>query len=149
MFRQHPVLSIATTAYLAAVCWLTLNPSINTEESSWLWSTYRALHDYGPTHWVTFDGIEFAVNLVLFIPVGIFFVLLLGRKRWFWAILFGLVGACWIELAQFLWLPERIADVRDVVSNGIGIVVGVLLALLLTARSSRAVHPRAERVAAT
>jgi glycopeptide antibiotics resistance protein len=141
VFRQHPVLSVTTTLYLAAVGWLTLNPSINTEESSWLWWMYVTLSGNQPTEWMTFDGIEFFINLVMFMPVGVFFVLLLGRRRWPLAVVFGVLGSCWIELAQYLWLPDRTADFRDVVSNGMGIILGVGLGLLLTSGSARRAKP--------
>lgn len=141
MFRQHPVLSVITLGYLGVVCWLTLNPSINTEESSWLWWLYRSLTGFEPTSWMTFNGIEFVINVLMFIPVGIFFVLLLGRRMWPLAIVFGIIGSCWIELAQYLWMPDRTADVRDVVSNSVGIVLGVMLALAITAFGPRRVKP--------
>lgn len=132
MFRQHPLVSVVTLAYLAVVGWLTLTPTINTPQASWLWWIYRDIERWGPTSWVTFLGVEFIANILMFVPVGVFFVLLLGRSRWWAAIIFGVIGSCWIELAQYLWLPERTADARDVLSNGIGIVIGVLVAELVT-----------------
>jgi glycopeptide antibiotics resistance protein len=132
MFRQHPLLSVATLAYLGVVGWLTLSPSVNSPEASWLWWLYTTIERWGPTSWVTFLGVEFVANILMFLPVGVFFVLLLGRSRWWAAIIFGVIGSCWIELAQYLWLPDRTADVRDVLSNGIGVIIGVGVAELLT-----------------
>ncbi len=132
MFRQHPIISATTVAYLAVVGWLTLTPSINAPQASWLWWTYRALGRWNPTSWVTFNGVEFVANALMFVPVGVFFVLLLGRSRWWAAIILGIIGSCWIELAQYLWLPERTADARDIFSNGIGMTVGVVIAELIT-----------------
>jgi glycopeptide antibiotics resistance protein len=136
MVRRHPITSVATFAYLGVVCWLTLNPAINTPEASWLWRLYVALEGWGPTSWVSFDEVEFVVNVLIFAPVGVLFVLLLGRSLWWAAIVFGIIGSCWIELAQYLWLTERTADSRDVVSNGIGMVIGVFVAMVVT-RPSR------------
>jgi glycopeptide antibiotics resistance protein len=132
MVRRHPITSVATFAYLGVVCWLTLNPTINTPEASWLWQLYVALEGWGPTSWVSFDEVEFVVNVLIFIPVGVLFVLLLGRSLWWAAIVFGIIGSFWIELAQYLWLTERTADTRDVVSNGIGMLIGVFVAMMVT-----------------
>ena len=142
MFRRHPLLSVVTVLYLGVVGLLTLNPWMNTDESSWLWSGFRMLRGWEPTAWVTFNGVEFVANIIMFLPVGAFFLLLLGRRAWWAAVLFGILGSCWIELAQYLWLPTRTSDGRDVISNGIGIVVGVVLTEIVT-------WPAARRVAAS
>lgn len=145
MFRRHPILTAVTLGYLGVVCWLTLTPSMNADQSSWLWALYRMVRDYEPTQWVTFDGVEFVVNVLLFVPLGMLFLLVLGRRRWWAAILFGILGSCWIELAQYLWLPDRTADVRDVVSNGIGIVIGVVIAAVVSDPESPNAKARARR----
>ena len=41
-----------------------------------------------------------------------------------------------IETAQ-IWIPGRVSDIRDVISNTIGAVVGVLLGLVITAPRAR------------
>lgn len=139
MLKRHPIISVATFAYLGVVCWLTLNPAINSPEGSWLWWLYRSLERWGPTSWVTFAGVEFVINVIVFVPVGVLFLLFFGRRLWWVAIVFGVLGSCWIELAQYLWITERTADARDVLSNSIGIAIGVIAALAFTrpARSRR------------
>ena len=41
-----------------------------------------------------------------------------------------------IETAQ-IWIPGRVSDIRDVISNTLGAVVGVLLGLAITAPRAR------------
>ena len=79
---------------------------------------------------------EFVANVLLFLPFGMFFVLLFGRGRWWLAILLGVAMTVGIEFAQ-QFIPNRVSDPRDILSNSIGTVVGTVLALLLTASKAR------------
>jgi VanZ family protein len=83
--------------------------------------------------------IEFAANIVLFVPLG-FLLTLLFRNPWVGAII-GLVISAGFEIAQIL-VPDRQPTVRDVISNTLGAALGALIAWLvvrhrrLRARSS-------------
>jgi glycopeptide antibiotics resistance protein len=133
VLRRHPFLSLLLAAYLAALAWSTLTPATNSDQAfNVLRQLTTVLQGYPATSWVDFMMVEFAANIVLFVPMGLLLVLLLGRRMW-WACLFtGIIVSCWIELAQGVWLPSRVADPRDLASNGLGTLVGVMLALLLT-----------------
>jgi glycopeptide antibiotics resistance protein len=67
----------------------------------------------------------------MFVPVGLFFLLLLGRRRWWLAILLGVVLTCGIEFAQ-LFIPTRVSDPRDILANSMGALIGVVAALVVT-----------------
>lgn len=67
---------------------------------------------------------------VLFIPVGFLLVLLLGRRRWWSAIGFGVLGAAWVEAAQTIWMPVGYADAWDVVWASAGVLLGVAAGFL-------------------
>jgi glycopeptide antibiotics resistance protein len=86
--------------------------------------------------------VEFLLNVGMFVPLGLFLVLLLGRRAWWLGILFGVGLTVVIEFVQQS-LPSRVSDPRDLVANSIGAAVGVLLALVVTASKARRV--RAER----
>lgn len=77
---------------------------------------------------------------VAFVPVGILLVLLLGRRRWWAAIGFAVLGSAWIEAAQSIWMPVGYAEVIDVVWASAGAVAGVALAAALMSRPSRSMH---------
>ena len=137
MFRRHPVLSLATVGYLVIVGWSTLGPQpINTGNSYWLWRALRFFSSHEATLWLTYDRVEFLANVGMFVPIGIFFVLLFGRRMWFMSIIGGVLLTLGIEFAQ-RFIPGRVSDVRDLVANSLGTVVGVLVALVLTQAKAR------------
>jgi len=133
VFRRHPILSLLTLAYLGALAWVTLTPSSNSDRAfSLLQRIVREFQSHASTDFLTFTRVEFLANIALFVPMGIFVVLLLGRRLWWAGIIAGILASCWIELAQGIWLADRVSDPRDLVSNGLGTLIGVLLALLVT-----------------
>lgn len=136
MFLRHPILSALTLAYLAVVAWLTLTPVSTTFETGLLGRLARVLARHPATEWFTFMRLEFIANIAMFVPFGIFLLLLLGRRRWWLAIVLAVVLTASIEFTQ-QFIPSRVPDMRDLLANGIGAVVGTLLALALTARSAR------------
>jgi glycopeptide antibiotics resistance protein len=145
MFLRHPRLTIATLAYLALVGWITLSPQ-GASPSGPLWQVALFFAHHPATEWITFNLLEFAANIAMFVPIGVFLVLLFGRGRWWLAILFGVVLTLAIEYTQH-FLPTRVSDLRDILANSIGVVAGTLLALLLTIRSARS-RARERRAAA-
>lgn len=149
MFRHHPVLTVVTFVYLGVVGFLTLGPQpLDDGTDSLVWALLRFFARY-PSLNITYSGLEFAANVAMFIPVGLFFLLLLGRRRWWLAIVLGVMLTCGIEFAQ-LFLPGRVSDPRDILSNSVGAVVGVVIALVVTwpAAVRRARERRAQARAA-
>jgi glycopeptide antibiotics resistance protein len=82
------------------------------------------------TAWITFLVVEFAANVALFAPFGMLAVLW-GARAWA-AIVAGLATSGAIELIQLLFLPERVADVRDLLANTLGAALGA--AVLVASR---------------
>lgn len=139
MFLRHPLLSVATFAYLGVVGLITLTPQSGREEDSILWWFTEFFDRHASTEWISYNGLEFFANVLMFVPFGIFFVLLLGRRRWWLAILLGFALTIGIEFAQ-QYIPNRVSDPRDILSNSIGATVGTLLALILTAAKARRIR---------
>jgi glycopeptide antibiotics resistance protein len=72
-------------------------------------------------------------NLLLLLPVGLFGPIALPwLGRWWRVLLVAAVISASIELAQ-LFIPERSADVDDVMFNTVGALLGYWLLLLLRA----------------
>jgi hypothetical protein len=71
-----------------------------------------------------------------FVPVGLMLVLLLGRRRWWAAIVFGMLGAAWLEAAQSVWMPPGYAESMDVLWASLGVVVGVGAGVAIRALST-------------
>ena len=77
------------------------------------------------------ERIEFLANIGLFVPLGVFLLLLVGTRLWFVALMAGIVLTSMIEAVQ-KEIPGRVSDPRDVAANSIGMFAGVALAVLLT-----------------
>ena len=150
MFLRHPFLSVVTMGYLALVGWLTLSPQPGSELSNPLWTLARFFDGHRRTAWITFPVLEFVANIAMFVPIGVFLVLLFGRRKWWLAIVVGVLLSVAIEYAQ-TWLPMRVPDLRDIIANSAGVIVGTVLALLVTARAARRISRqlRADPVAAS
>src|SRR5690606_18450578 len=95
----------------ALVLWVTLRPTTVDAgfdaEIRWL---LRALHRVGVPDWFGYRHLEFTANIGMFVPLGFFSAMLLGR-RCGWALLALPVASVCIETMQLLFLPERFATV--------------------------------------
>jgi len=138
--RRRPVLSAVTVAYLAVVAWITLNPAPgNPAGNPLLRSLLRFVSAVPGLGWVDYVVAEFSANVLMFVPMGLLFTLLLGRWRWWLAVAIGVVATLVIEFSQ-LFLPARFSDPSDLLANTLGTLVGVGIALLLpTVRDGRRV----------
>lgn len=150
MIRQHPLLTTATALYLAVVGWVTLGPQpTGLVRAAGVWQLLGLVREHPSFSWITYALIEFSANVAMFVPVGVLLLLLMGRRRWWAAILSGFVLSVGIEAAQLL-LPGRVSDIRDLVANSLGTALGVLLALVITLpaalRRRRASRPRTGEV---
>lgn len=147
MLFRHPILSLVTVGYLAIVGWLTLGPQpLDDRGRSVLQRIIRYLSGENTMDWITYNLVEFVANIAMFLPVGVLFVLLLGRRKWWLAILLGVALTAAIEFAQ-LYLRDRVTDPRDILANSIGAVIGVLLALIITAGKARRLRKQAAATA--
>lgn len=139
MFLRHPILSVVTFAYLGLVGLVTLTPLSERSEGNLLLRLADFFDRYSATDWISFGFLEFWANVAMFVPIGLFFLLLLGRRRWWLAILLGVALTCGIEFAQ-QFIPNRVSDPRDLQSNSLGAAIGTLLALVLTAAKARRIR---------
>lgn len=144
MFLRHQILSLATLAYLALVGWLTLSPLSGQNQFGFLWDLTEFFERHASTEWITFNVIEFTANVLMFVPIGLFFVLLLGRRQWWLAIVLGVLLTVGIEFAQQN-IANRVSDPRDLVANSMGAIIGTLLALVLTAAKARRIRKASDR----
>ena len=136
MLHRHPFLSVLTLAYLGFVGLVTLTPASTQPDYTGLAARVLARMERYPdldplTSRLSVERIEFLANIGLFVPLGVFLVLLVGTRLWWVAVMAGIVLTGMIESVQKN-IPGRVSDPRDVAANSIGMFVGVALALLLT-----------------
>ncbi|MDQ0822099.1 VanZ family protein [Arthrobacter sp. V4I6] len=91
----------------------------------------KELHQRGMPGWIDYAFVESASNVLLFVPLGILVVWILGRRNWWAGGAAGLVLSALIELAQFVFLPARYPTLLDVAANTAGATLGGLLTLLV------------------
>lgn len=92
----------------------------------------HSMQQYGLPENVRFGHVEAAANVLLFVPLGVLMPLWFKTRRWItaWLMCFALSVA--IESVQILLLSHRVGSVRDVICNGIGAGLGVLLTWVAT-----------------
>ncbi len=136
MLHRHPFLSLLTVLYLGFVGLVTLPPG--SEQPDYSWWAARVLDrlqrypDLDPlTTRLSVERVEFLANIGLFVPLGVFLLLLFGTRGWWVALAAGIVLTSMIENVQRS-IPGRVPDPRDVAANSIGMFLGVALALVLT-----------------
>ena len=121
-----------TGGYLVFVAWLTLTPQpISPADEAFIDEFLARLHSHGYLESLDYDQLEFLANIALFVPIGMFLMLLFGTRLWWLALLACFAMTAFIETAQRA-IPGRVPDGRDLVANSLGAVLGVLLALVLT-----------------
>lgn len=145
MLHRHPFLALVTGAYLLFVAWLTLTPQpISPDQVELVERVLDALQRRGYVESLTLSEVEFGANVALFVPVGVFLLVLFGAGGWWLALLGCVALTVGIESAQ-LGIPGRVSDDRDLVANSLGGAIGVGLALLLTLPATLRRHRVRER----
>ncbi|MEV7931395.1 VanZ family protein [Curtobacterium sp. NPDC089185] len=145
MFRK--LLLLAVTVGYAWVIWrMTLTPQVFTHAQGELVQHAIAwLQRLPHGTWFSYDRVEFLANIGMFVPVGMLAALWLPRRWWLLGAVVAVGLSVGIEVAQALYLPYRVADPRDVLSNGLG---GMLGATLVGLFRSLLPAPRRQRLRA-
>jgi len=81
---------------------------------------------------LTYDRIEFAANILLFVPLGLLLTLILVRNRWL-VLPVAFLATVTIECVQALLLDARTPSVLDIVANTTGACIGILIAVFIDA----------------
>jgi hypothetical protein len=126
---SRPAAATALIAYAAFLAAGTLGASPQT----FFVESAARLRRLDRLDWVTTSDVERAANVLLFVPAGLLLCWLLPRtSRWLvW--LLCVAASVGVEAAQ-LALPGRDATPNDVLTNGLGAAIGVLLHAVLPRR---------------
>ncbi|MFE8884416.1 VanZ family protein [Pseudarthrobacter enclensis] len=106
--------------------------------------TLTYLHRHGIPRWFSYQFVEAAANVLLFIPVGFVSAFSFPHKRWWQIGALGLLVSGCIELGQLLFLHDRFASPTDIVTNTSGAVIGGLLAAFIFKRLEARCLPAAD-----
>ena len=136
MLHRHPFLSLLTLLYVGFIGLVTLTPAEDQPDYQSIAARLLArLQQYPDLHplssRLSIERIEFLANIGLFVPFGVFLLLLVGTRLWPVALAAGIVLTSMIEQVQKS-VPGRVSDPRDVAANSIGMFLGVVLAVALT-----------------
>ena len=110
------ILAIALAVYLLFVGWVTLNPAPpDPARNELLLQLLEVLS-------ISYDALEFTANIGMFVPIGALIAIL--SRHWWIGVVAGLALTCGIEFTQ-QFLPARFPEVRDIVANSLGALIGV------------------------
>jgi VanZ like family. len=98
-------------------------------------------HTQGLPQWVTFGKVEFSANVLMFVPIGLFGALALPRARWL-IVPAAVAMSAVIEAVQAADLPARVGTPRDVIANGVGALIGYLVATIVLTEIHRRIWLR-------
>ena len=121
-----------TGGYLVFVAWLTLTPQpIDANDQQYIHRVLDALHRRGYAETIDYDRLEFLANIAMFVPVGMFLLLLFGAGGWWLAGIGTFAMTVFIETVQ-TQIPGRVSDERDLFANAVGGLIGIAITLVLT-----------------
>ncbi|MDW4573873.1 VanZ family protein [Microbacterium sp. M3] len=131
---RHAIIVMMALGYGIFLAFVVFWPSpIDAPVQGLLERAIAELHERGVPTFIDYDFIESFANILLFIPVGFLFGLMIPLRWWPIALLLGPALSAAIELAQRYVLDERVSTVQDVIANSIGSTIGVLIAVVIRA----------------
>ncbi|MFD4959663.1 VanZ family protein [Microbacterium sp. NPDC058389] len=131
---RHAIILLMALGYGVFLAFMVFWPSpIDEPIQGLLERAISELHERGVPGFIDYDFIESFSNVLLFIPVGFLFALMVPLRWWPVALLLGPALSVGIELIQRYLLDARVSTVDDVIANSIGATIGVLLAVVIRA----------------
>jgi glycopeptide antibiotics resistance protein len=120
------ILAVSLAAYLLFVGWVTLNPAPpDPARNELLLQLLKVLP-------IGYDTLEFTANVGMFVPIGALVAIL--SRHWWIGVVVGIALTCGIEFTQ-QFLPARFPDVRDILANSVGALIGAAGVALVPRRA--------------
>lgn len=124
--------AVLAAAYVLALVMIAFWPTpVDRPVSGNLASVIDWLHVHGMPRFIGYNQIEFAANIVLFMPFG--YIAGIWSRKWWHPFATAFAASFIIELGQEVFLPQRFSSLLDVVANTIGAGLGFALFALLPA----------------
>lgn len=123
---------VLLAAYVIVILFATMWPTpLDQGYGAAIEKVLDVVHRNGVPQWFGYNKLEFSANVAMFIPLGFLAALLLPARVWWLALLICPALSIGIELTQATFLAARFATASDVISNSIGAVLGILIAVVL------------------
>jgi glycopeptide antibiotics resistance protein len=100
------------------------------------------LHAHGVPGWFDYDFVEFAANILLFVPLGALVASLTMHPLWWTSGVAGLTFSLIVEFTQEVFLPGRTGSADDLIANTTGALLGGSMIALLRSRKPQKGQPR-------
>lgn len=131
---RHAIIATMALGYGVFLAFVVFWPSpIDPPVQGLLERAISELHERGVPTFIDYVFIESFANVLLFVPVGFLFGLMVPLRWWPIALLLGPALSATIEVAQRFVLDERVSTVHDVIANSLGATAGVLIAVVIRA----------------
>ena len=117
---------ILLALYLAALALVAFWPTpVDRPAAGRLQAALLALHRAGLPDLVNYSFVEFASNILLFVPIGILAALAFPQFHRGRIVLAAFLASCGMELGQKLFLHDRFPSAMDIVANTAGAMLGL------------------------
>ena len=80
-------------------------------------------------NWLQYNQLEAIANALLYLPLGVFLVVLLPKLRIWWLLPIPVLVSVLAEASQRFFLPARYSTLDDVYHNALGGVIGVVISV--------------------
>ena len=80
-------------------------------------------------NWLQYNQLEAIANALLYLPLGVFLVVLLPKLRIWWLLPIPVLVSALAEASQRFFLPARYSTLDDVYHNALGGVIGVVISV--------------------
>lgn len=84
-----------------------------------------ALHAAGLPKLINYNFVEFASNILMFVPIGVLVALAFPSLHRGRIVMAAFLGSCGMEAGQLLFLSDRFPSAMDIVANTGGALLGV------------------------
>lgn len=137
--RGHAAAALVLGVYAVIVAIVALVPRpLETGLTPWVRGVLGQMHRAGLPGFFSYDLVEYASHLTLFLPLGILLAVTLGRTLTRLAVLAGLGFGALVELCQTMFALNHSVSWIDLLLNVLGVIAGVAVGWWATARGAEA-----------
>lgn len=123
-FRKMQKTTFQTTMYYVFIIYVFTVLAITRVIGSVMWKP--SIGSFVGFSFLELFSMEKLLNVMLFVPLGVFFPYFIKQKKWYLYVLMGAISSGLIECIQCFFVG-RLADITDIVTNTLGCALGVAI----------------------